>query len=219
MSTVSASAVSRRPRGGSAKKLLLSAVLLSGGAALAGHGAFATFTSPASGGPQTISTGTVVIALGATGASTNRLNVNASGIAAGDTIQRTVDLTNSGTLSLASITLGMSASTSSLLDTDATNGLQTVIDECSVPWTEGGTAPAYTYTCSGTTTPILSSTSVFALKSTPATLAGVAALSPSGTDHLRVTLTLPSTAGNTFQGLTSTVSYNFLGTQRAAQAG
>jgi hypothetical protein len=35
------------------------------------------------------------------------------------------------------------------------------------------------------------------------------------TDHLRVTLSLPSSAGNSLQGLTSTVQYSFTGTQRA----
>jgi hypothetical protein len=40
--------------------------------------------------------------------------------------------------------------------------------------------------------------------------------SASGTDHLRVALSLPSSAGNTFQSLSSTVTYAFTGTQRAA---
>jgi hypothetical protein len=200
----------------SARKLVLSAVLVGAGVALAAPGAFATFTSTATGGPQTITTGTVTIALGATGASTNRLNVNASGVAPGDTISRSVDLTNSGSLNLASITLGLSASTSSALDTDATNGLQTTVKSCSVAWTEAG--PPYTYTCSGTTTTVLASTAVATLKTTPAAITPLNALTAGGTDHLEVTLTLPSGATNSFQNLSSTVSYNFTGTQRAAQA-
>lgn len=213
MSTI----VSRFSRA-SAKKLALSAVLLASAAALAGHGAFATFTSSATGGPQSISTGTVTIALGVTGASTNRLTVNASGVAPGDTIQRSVNLSNNGTLNLASITLGLSASPSSALDTDATNGLQTTVQSCSVAWTEGGTAPAYTYTCSGTTTSVLASTAVATLKTTPSALPGLGSLTASGSDHLLVTLSLPSGAGNTFQNLTSTLTYTFTGTQRAAQS-
>ena len=200
----------------SARKLGLSAVLVGAGAALAAPGAFATFTSTATGGPQTISTGTVTIALGATGGSTNRLNVNASGVAPGDTISRSVDLSNTGSLNLASITLGLSASTSSALDTDATNGLQTTVKSCSVAWTEAG--PPYTYTCSGTTTTVLASTAVAALKSTPAGITPLNALTAGGTDHLEVILTLPSAAPNSFQNLGSTVSYDFTGTQRAAQA-
>ena len=37
--------------------------------------------------------------------------------------------------------------------------------------------------------------------------------------HLRLTLTLPSGAGNTFQGLSSTITYTFNGTQRTATSG
>lgn len=210
------SKIGRRLASGSAKKLALSAVLLAGAGALAGHGAFATFTSAATGGPQSITTGTVSIALGATGASTNRLDVNATGVAPGDTIERSVDLSNAGTLNLASITLGLSASPSMILDTNATYGLQTTVQSCSVAWTEAG--PPYTYTCSGTEATVLASTPVATLETTAASLPGLNSLTAGGTDHLMVTLTLPSSAGNAYQGLTSTLTYTFTGTQRAAQS-
>jgi len=208
----------RRPGSIAGRKLVLSGILVAAGAALAGPGAFATFTSSATGGPQTVSTGTVTIALGSTGAQTNRLNVNATGVAPGDTIQRSVDVSNSGSLNLASITLGITASPSSSLDTDATNGLHTTVQSCSVAWTEGGTAPAYTYTCSGTTTSVLASTAVATLEGTPSSLTPLNSLTGGGSDHLVVTLTLPTTAPNGFQSLSSTVSYVFTGTQRAAQS-
>lgn len=206
----------RRIRSLTAKKLVLSGVLLGAAAALAGPGAFATFSSSATGGPQSITTGTVTIALGATGASTNRLDVNASAVAPGDTIQRSVDLSNTGSLNLASITLGISASPSSSLDTDPTNGLQTTVKSCSVAWTESG--PPYTYTCSGTTTTVLSSTAVATLEGAASSMTPLNALTGGGTDHLVVTLTLPTSAPNGFQNLTSTLSYDFTGTQRAAQS-
>jgi spore coat-associated protein N len=181
-------------------------------AAAASVGAYGTFTSTDS-VSHSVTTGTVTIALGATGASTNRLNVNATAVAPGDTIQRSLDLSNTGSLDLASITLTTTATTSSLLDTDGTNGLQMKIERCSQAWTEGGSAPAYTYTCGGSTTTVLAQRAVIgsslALSNLTATTAG-------STDHLRVTLTLPSSAGNTFQGLTSTIQYAFTGTQRAA---
>ncbi|HTD09550.1 MAG TPA: TasA family protein [Solirubrobacteraceae bacterium] len=134
------------------KRLLGSFTVLGVAAAMAGLGTFATFTSSTS-ASHTISSGTVSITLGATGASTNRLTVGASNVVPGDTIQRTVDLINNGGASadnLSSIVLTATASPSSLLDTEATSGLQMVIEKCSVAWTEGGTAPAYSYTCSGT---------------------------------------------------------------------
>jgi predicted ribosomally synthesized peptide with SipW-like signal peptide len=192
-------------------KLLASLAILGAAAGIAGLGTFATFTSTTS-ASHTVSSGTVTIALGATGASTNRLTVNASAIAPGDTIQRSVDLINQGTLDLASVTLATSASPSSLLDSDTSNGLQMAIDKCSVAWTEAG--PPYTYTCSGgSTSTVLASTPVIgsnmALSNLNATTAGA-------TDHLRVTLTFPSGAGNTLQNQTSTITYAFTGTQRAA---
>ena len=200
----------RRRRSG--RKLLLSVAAVAAAASIAGLATFATFTSSVS-QSQSISTGTVTIALGATGASTNRLNVGATAVAPGDTIQRSVDLINSGSLNLASVGLTTTATTSSLLDTDATNGLQMVIDKCSVAWTEAGVAPAYTYTCSGTTTSVLASAPVIGSN---LTLSNLSALTAGSTDHLRITLTLPATAGNSFQNLTSVIQYTFTGTQRTA---
>jgi spore coat-associated protein N len=197
---------------GHRRRLLLSLLLLLLALALIGVGAYATFTSTAS-SSHSVSTGTVTLALGATGASTNRLNVNATGVAPGDTMQRSFDLVNQGSLDLASVTLTTTATTSSLLDTDTTNGLQMVIDRCSAPWTESGSSPAFTYTCSGSTSTAVASRPVvgsnLALSNLTVTTAG-------NTDHLRLTLTLPATADNTFQNLTSTIQYSFTGTQRAA---
>lgn len=194
------------------KKVLLSLGALGLAGSIAGLGTFATFTSTTS-ASQTVASGTVTIALGSTGASTNRLTVNASGIVPGDTMQRSFDLTNSGSQNLASVSLTTTASPSSLLDTDATNGLQMVIDKCSVAWTEAGSSPAFTYTCGGTTSSVVASRAVIgssiAMSNLGSTTAGA-------TDHLRLTLTFPSAAGNTFQGLSSTISYSFSGTQRAA---
>lgn len=178
--------------------------------AVAGLGTFATFTSSTS-ASNTVATGTVVIALGSTGASTNRLNIDASDVAAGDTIQRSFDLSNTGSIDLSGVTLTSSASPTSLLDTDATDGLQMVIDRCSTTWTESGSAP-YTYTCGGSTSTVIASRAVIGSTLTMSNLT----LTAGSTDHLRVTLTLPSGAGNTFQGLSSTVTYAFTGTQRTA---
>ena len=194
-----------------ARKLLASVAVLGAAASIAGLGTFATFTSSTS-ASHSVSSGTVTIALGATGAATNRLTVGASGIAPGDTIQRSVDLINSGSLDLASVTLTTTATPSSLLDTDTTNGLQMVIDKCSNSWTESGGTP-YTYSCSGTTSPVLATRPVIG---SALALSNLASLTHGTTDHLRVTLTLPSGAGNTLQNQSSTISYAFTGTQRAA---
>ena len=47
-------------------------------------------------------------------------------------------------------------------------------------------------------------------------LASLASLTTGQTDHLRVTLTLPASAPNSLQGQSSSISYNFVGTQRLA---
>jgi spore coat-associated protein N len=193
-----------------AQKLLATVAVLGAAASIAGLGTYATWTSTTS-QSQSISSGTVTIALGATGAATNRLNIGASALAPGDTVQRSVDLTNSGSLDLASVTLTTTAPTSSLLDTDATNGLQMVIDKCSQAWTEAG--PPYTYTCGGSTSTVLASRAVIGSN---LSLSNLGATTAGATDHLRVTLTLPGGADNSFQNKSSTISYAFTGTQRAA---
>jgi len=204
----------RRARSGlrttTASKLIATIAVLGAAASIAGLATFATFTSTTS-SSHTISSGTVTIALGATGASTNRLNIGASAVAPGDTIQRSVDLANSGSLDLASVTLTTSASPSSLLDTDASNGLQMVLDKCSQAWTESG--PPYAYTCGGTSSSVLASRAVIGNN---LTLSNLGSTTAGATDHLRVTLTLPSGAGNTLQNQSSTITYAFTGTQRAA---
>jgi spore coat-associated protein N len=175
---------------------------------LVGLGAFATFSSSTN-ATHTISTGTVTIALGATGASTNRLNVNASGLAPSDSIQRSFDLINQGSLNLSAITLTSSASPSSLLDTDGTNGLQMVIDKCSQAWTESGSSPNFSYSCSGSTSSVVASRAVIG-SNIP--MSNLSSLTAGATDHLRLTLTLPSSADNSFQNQSSTITYTFTGT-------
>lgn len=200
--------------GGTGRRVLLSAAALGLAGALAGMETLATWTATTS-ATHTLSSGTVLIALGDPGAPANRLNVNGSGLVPGDTLQRSFDLSNTGSQNLSSITLTTTASPSSLLDTDPTSGLQMVVERCSVAWTESGASPAFGYTCSGATTTIISSRAVIQ----PAlTMPGLSALTAGGTDHLRLTLTFPPTAGGTFQGLSSTLTYAFLGTQRAGTA-
>ncbi len=204
--------MSNRIAGGStARKILMSVTVLGAAAAVAGLGTFGAFSSTTSASTAADS-GTVVIGLGADGTANNRLSVAATNLVPGDTAQRAVTLTNTGDQNLAGISLTTTASPSSLLDTDATNGLQLTVDSCSVAWTESGAAP-YTYTCSGTTTSRIASRAVIGSN---VTLGASTALTAAASDYLRVTLTFPATAGNTFQGLESAISFAFTGTQRAA---
>jgi spore coat-associated protein N len=189
-------------------KVFGSIAVLGAAASVAGLGTFASFTSSTS-ASQAISSGSVAIALGATGPA-NRLTVAASGLVPGDTVQRAVDLTSSSTDALGSVSLQITGSPNNALLTDA-NGLTVKVDKCSVAWTESGTAPAYTYTCGGTNTSVLAAAAV----GNTSSLSGLAALaSGSSTDHLLVTLALPTAATNTLQGLSTSITYAFNGTQR-----
>lgn len=192
-------------------RLALTGAVLATAGTLAVAGTWASFTATASVDQGDVTAGTVTIAIPAAGAS-NRLTLGATGIVPGDTLQRAVDLQNTGNQDLASIVLDVTAPTTSLLDTDATNGLQVVIERCSVAWTEAGSNPAYTYTCGGTTSSVVASRPVVG---SAIALSNLSSLTAGATDHLRVTLSFPSGAGNTFQGVTSALTWTFTATQRA----
>ena len=187
-------------------KIVASSAVLGAAAAIAGLGTFATFTSSTS-ASNTIASGTLTLTapfsrLGtgawpdrhpATRCSANRPQLR-------------------GSIAFSAVTLTTSASPSSLLDTDSTNGLQLAIDKCSVAWTES--APPYTYTCSGTTSSVLASNPLVGSNVALSNLT----LTAGGTDHLRATITFPATAGNTLQNQSSTLTYAFVGAQRAGQS-
>ena len=205
-------------KGKLSKKLLMSVGALGAAAAIAGLGTYATFTSTTS-ASQTFTAGKVSIALGAVGAA-NRLTVNATDVVPGDTINRAVDLVNSSTDGLKTVSLATTATASSILDTDTTTGLKMYIQSCSLPtgWVEAGSAPAYTYTCPlGTVTNVLGTSSSPVAVVQTANVTPLSALSSgSSTDHLLVTLTLPqaNTVANLSTPPSSTILYSFTGTQR-----
>jgi spore coat-associated protein N len=191
-------------------KVVASVAILGAAAGVASLATFASFPSSTAAQAQSLSSGTVSITLGAA----NRLTVGATNLVPGDTIQRAIDINNNGsagTSSVGAVTLTTTAPTSSLLDSDATNGLQMVIDKCSVAWTESG--PPYTYTCGGTTTSVLTTRAVIGAS---IALSNMSSITAGNTDRLRVTLTLPAASGNALQGQSSTLNYVFTATQRAA---
>jgi predicted ribosomally synthesized peptide with SipW-like signal peptide len=190
-------------------KLLVSLAIVGLAASIASLATFASFTSSTSAQAQSLSAGTVSLALG----TANRLTIGASNLVPGDTIERAIDLTNdgsAGTSSVGSITVTTTGS-GTALDSDTSNGLQMTIDSCSVAWTESG--PPYTYSCGGTTSSVLASRPVIG---TNVALSNMSAVTAGSTDHLRVTLTLPSSADNSFQGLGDTLNYVFTANQRTA---
>jgi predicted ribosomally synthesized peptide with SipW-like signal peptide len=212
----------RRP--GRPKKILLSLVALGAAAAMGGLGTFAAYTSTTS-ASLNVTTGVVQIALAASGTG-NRMSVAATGVLPGDTVSRAVDLTSTSTDALASVKLTTTAPvTSSALNTNGTNGLQLLIQRCSVTWTEtANTSPqtGYTYTCSGTTTTVLGSASTPVIQTATA-FTGLAATAGPGNvaptmDHLVITATLPAatTEAQVPQGAQSIIVFTFDAAQRTA---
>ena len=189
-------------------KALASFALVAAAAGVAGLGTFGAFNSSTS-ASQEVTAGTVKVELGAS----TRLNLAASGIVSGDTIQRAVELKNTGNQNFASLTLSTTATVPSLLNSDTVKGLQLKVDSCSTPWTEAGASPAFTYTCTGTTKSVLATRPVIG---TDIVLVNLTSTGAGLADNLLVTQTLPAAADNTFQGLNSTVGFNFTAVQRNA---
>lgn len=215
--------LSSRLQGGvTTKKVLLSLAAAGTAASMAGLGTFATFTSSTD-ASEAISSGTVAITLGAAGSEANRLTIGATGVVPGDSLQRRVKLTNAeGNENLASIVLTTVDTTDpdTVLTTDATNGLQMKIEKCggALGWQESASTP-YTYTCDEATAgdDVGARTTVLARRAivgSSLALSSMSALTAGNTDDMVVTVDLPTTADDTFQGKSATIQYTFTGTQR-----
>ena len=193
-----------------ARKIVGSLGVLGAAAAVAGLGTFGTFTDSTTPIAATVSSGTLSIDVTQQGFT---VPATTSNFVPGDSLTRAVNLVNLGSSPLGSVTLGSTVATPSVLTTDTTNGLQLAVKKCSVPYTQGGTASAATYTCSGTETVLASGPAV-----SNYSLSGVSALNAGGTDYLTFSISLPTSADNTFQGKSAALSLTFTGTQRTGTA-
>jgi hypothetical protein len=188
------------------RKVLGSLAVLGTAAAVAGLGTFGTFTDSTTPISTQVASGTVSIDLTQPAAPIPAIT---TGFLPGDSTTRAVTLVNDGNSALSSVSLGVTAPVSSVLTTDKVNGLQLALRSCSVPWTQNGVAT----TCGGTESLVHAGPAVG-----DRAVTGAASLNPGGVDHLAVTISLPTTADNTFQGRTSTLALTFSGVQRAAAA-
>jgi hypothetical protein len=183
-----------------ARKVVGSLGIIGAAAAVAGLGTFGTFTDSTTPVNSTLATGTLSIIATQQGT----LPLDVSGLVPGDSLTRAVNLVNDGNLAFGSINLATTVTTPSVLTTDAVNGLQKSIRSCAVAWTLSGN----TYTCASGEK-VLGSGPVM----NDVALAGAAALATNGTDYLAYTISLPTTAGNTFQGQTAALALVFCGSQ------
>jgi hypothetical protein len=196
-----------------ARKVVGSLAVLGTAAAVAGLGTYGNFTDSTTPVNTTVASGTLSIDL-TQPAGAYAIPVSITGLVPGDSVTRAVNLVNDGNLGLSAVNVVSTATAPSILTTDATNGLQLAIKSCSVPWTQGGSASAPTYACSGTTNTLLTGPVVnnAGLNNNPASL------NPGGTDYLTFAISLPATADNTFQGKSAGISLSFTGAQRSGSA-
>jgi hypothetical protein len=200
--------ISNIAAGSTARKVVGSLGVIGAAAAVAGMGTFGTFTDSSTPIGTTLSTGTVDIDVSGPAVTTP---LTTTGFVPGDSVTQAVNLVNTGTSALGSVTLNTTAGTpngvpASVLTTDPVNGLQLALKSCAVAWSA-------TNTCASGET-LLSTGPVVGSR----TLVNPAALNPGATDYLAFTVSLPTTADNNFQGRTATINLTFTGTQRSGTA-
>ena len=181
---------------------LLSALAAACAAALTVGVTFGTFNDAATSGTQ-LGIGTISIGLTRPGGPLAPLV--GSSFYPGSSVSQELTLTNDGTSSLGALRLTTSATPPSVLTTDPVNGLQLTVSLCSRRWTAGGTPDAPTYTCAGTSATLYSGPFVV-----DRALTGLDTLTTTGAkDQLLVTVALPASADDRFQGRSAALSIAF----------
>jgi hypothetical protein len=193
-----------------AAKVVGSLGIIGTAAAVAGIGTFGGFTDSTTPVSTTVSTGTLSIDLTQPSVA---IPATTAGFVPGDSLTRAVNLVNDGTLGLGSVTLATAATSGSILTSDTVNGLQLAVKSCAVAWTQGGTASNPTYTCSSGERLMGSGPVVGNM-----TLPTPNSLSAGATDYLTFSISLPTTADNTFQGKSAALSLTFTATQKTGSA-
>ncbi len=125
-------------------------------------------------------------------------------LAPGETLERTFDM-NIVPKAGSRVTLVIKALHSSLLDSDARTGLRVGIDRCVSPrgWRPGTDGD---FTCAGAVKRALAPRPVAQVKERALALTGVV---PSPGTHLRMTFSLPASAGNSLQRVSSSLRFTF----------
>ena len=203
-------------------KVVIAGAATVGGAALVSSSVFASLTATAfNSTAQSVQTGTLKLTQAPSGVAglTGGFTTAITALAPGDTVNRFVDVTNGGSLAGQTMTFKVAEGTSSVLTTDAINGLQVIVKECTAVYTTG------TGLCSGTETTALAATSANTLLGVQTiTFATLASLSVA---HLKVGISLPAGSevttngtlpGGTVQGLTSLLTWTFNETLRTTPA-
>jgi hypothetical protein len=200
-STPAAGSIGATRHRATAYKIAGSIAVAAAAAAVAGLGTFGSFTGSTSPTPVAVQDGVVSVNLTAgDGSASVPLSYSLS---PGQSATKNINLVDDGSASLASISLATVATSSSILDTDPTNGLQMTVASCSVAWAADGS-------CSGVQRTVLASGPAVRT----AGLVNPFGLAAGATDHLAVTMALPASAGDAFKSQSSGLSLTFTATQR-----
>jgi len=198
------------------KKIAISAASVAGAVLIAGLGVatsgFSNWNSIVTESGVSLNSATVTLTAGKTVSVINPV----TNFVPGDTAESLMNIKNTGTVPFSSITFGVADANATALV--GSSGLTLGIQGCSVPWTNtaaSGAAPQYT--CSGTSSVALATGPISTLlaDSQPSTLNNVALASPSE-NYLMFTVHLPSSAPQSLEGLTDSLTYTFTANQPTA---
>jgi hypothetical protein len=144
--------------------------------------------------PQEVSAGTLILTLADTGAGFGQ---TISNLAPGDTVNRYVELKNTGSLAGQALTLEIAPTGDSVLISDGpgdtTKALTLTVSSCPVAWDSGD------FSCGGTVT-VLQAASTLGQLTSPITL-GSAGLGPDASQYLQIALSLPDQDEVTVNGV------------------
>lgn len=186
---------------------------------ISGFGVFAALNAEAT-GVQALQSGTLNLTLAPASGSTGFAQAIAN-MAPGDTVNRYVTLTNSGTLAGRALTLKVAATGSNVLvtDTASSKGLRVSVVNCTQAWSAAGACAA-----SGGGTTVVDDVALSAL-ATPNAFTGITTALPGAVMNLKVSVVLPDqvensvngvVSGNSVQNRSVSLTYTFAETQRAA---
>jgi hypothetical protein len=209
VSTLSARATERRHHR-TAARIVGTVGVLGAAAAVAGMTTFGNFTYTSDPVATQVQDGVLSINV-AHAADGLTMPFGGSLFLAGDSRGWRVDLVNDGDTALSSVSVTSRATSSSILDTDAVNGLQLDVKSCSAAWTVNNGV----YSCAGTQKSFYSGPIVVAGRA----MTNAASATPGQVDHLLMTASLPpSASGDAFEGASSSLEFFFSGIQRTGSA-
>lgn len=227
-----AGAQARRPS--NRTKLVVTMAVLTVLSTLATVGTYAAFTASTATADNTFTTGTLTLSNDHAASTLLVLNDK---IIPGDTVTGYLNVSNTGNEDVVSYqmaaALGTGATTNNLTDSTKPYSLKVQVDRCSVAWTSGactGTGAVLTHVVAANTNVIgtyslISNGNAFctndpsqsaAQRTSRGVTCDTTIDNTNAIDHLKVIVTFPSGADNTYQGLSTAIHFTMSGGQGGA---